>query len=335
MKNYVLVTGGLGYIGSHTVVKLLEAGYSVIIIDNLSNSRIEVLNQIEKIAKKTPILFTSDFADINTLEKVFDHKILGVIHFAGYKSVSESVLNPISYYQNNFSSTLFFLNELIKHSVNNFIFSSSATVYGDTQNLPVKEEGELKPLSPYGRSKLFVEELIQDISKSKLNFKAINLRYFNPVGAHPSGLIGEYPIGVPSNLFPYIQGVASGRYSHLSIFGNDYNTFDGTGVRDFIHVEDLANGHLRSLEYLLSTKAAGVQNINLGTGKGYSVLEVVSEFQRVNSVNIPTKILPKRHGDISASYADPTKAFKLLSWTAALDLSDMCTDAWNWEQKRK
>jgi UDP-glucose 4-epimerase len=335
MRKIVLVTGGLGYIGSHTVVKLLESDYDVIIIDNLSNSRIEVLDKIAKLTNRSPITFISDFSEKSTLSKVFDHKIFGVIHFAGYKSVSESVINPINYYQNNFSSTLFFLKELIKHRVNNFIFSSSATVYGDTQNLPINEGENLNPLSPYGRSKLFVEKLLEDISISNPNFKAINLRYFNPVGAHPSGLIGEYPLGMPSNLFPYIQGVAAGRFPYLSIFGDDYNTIDGTGVRDFIHVEDLAKGHVCALDYLLRDKISGVQNINLGTGVGYSVLEVVKEFQIVNSVNIPIKMLPRRSGDIEASFSDPTKAHMVMGWTAALKLSDMCRDAWNWERNRE
>ena len=331
----ILVTGGLGYIGSHTVVELLNDNYEVVVIDNLSNSSRDVVDKIKQITGKDIVFYENDVCDSDALEKIFtEHSIDAVMHFAGYKAVGESVREPIMYYENNLVSTLHLCKKMLEHNCYKFIFSSSATVYGDPEVLPITEECKVGgTTNPYGTTKLMIERILADIHTANNKFTPIILRYFNPIGAHPSGLIGENPNGIPNNLMPYIVRVASGELEILSVFGNDYDTPDGTGVRDYIHVVDLAKGHLKALEKAL--KDEGVFYYNLGTGTGYSVLDLVNNYEKVNGVKVPYKIVDRRPGDIAACYADPSKALKELGWRAELGLEDMMRDSYRFIEKQK
>ena len=304
----ILVTGGTGYIGSHTVVQLLEAGYEVVILDNLSNSKISVIDRIEKITNQRPLFIEGDIRDQSLLNKLFsDYRIDAVIHFAGLKAVGESVEEPLKYYENNVAGSITLLEAMKNAKVTKMVFSSSATVYGEPQQLPIKEDHPLNPTNPYGETKLAVENLLRDLYRSSPHWKIFILRYFNPVGAHQSGLIGEDPSGIPNNLFPYIAKVAMGELENLKVFGDDYDTKDGTGVRDYIHVNDLADAHLKALEKLSQAKC---EAINLGTGKGYSVLEIVRAFEKLSNCTINLIISGRRKGDISTSYAEVSTAKK-------------------------
>lgn len=326
----ILVTGGAGYIGSHTTIELLEAGYEVIVVDNFSNSSSDVIRRIENITNKSVTVYSIDLLDKEALNDVFNqHHISAVIHFAGFKAVGESVALPLKYYQNNILSTLNLCELMDKHDVYHLIFSSSATVYGIPQELPLTEESPLNTLNPYGRTKLMTEEILGDLVIANPQWKIASLRYFNPVGAHPSGEIGEQPNGIPNNLMPYITQVASGTLEELKVFGGDYLTKDGTGVRDYIHVVDLAKGHLKALENI--EKITGIEPFNLGTGQGYSVLEVIRAFEEASGTKINYKIVDRRPGDAAECYADPGKALDVLSWKAKYNLLEMCSDAWNWE----
>jgi len=325
----ILVTGGAGYIGSHTVVELLERDEELVIVDNFVNSKPEALNKIKKITGKDFKFYEVDKLDEKNLEKVFkENNIESVIHFAGLKAVGESVEKPIEYYHNNITGTLVLLKLMKKYNCKKIVFSSSATVYGDPEIVPITEDCKTGgTTNPYGTSKLFIERILQDTSIADSEFSVALLRYFNPIGAHSSGLIGEDPNDIPNNLMPYITGVASGKLEILSVFGNDYPTKDGTGVRDYIHVVDLAKGHLKALDKI--REEAGVQIYNLGTGNGYSVLDLVETFEKVNKIQVKRKIAPRRPGDIAVCYADPTKAKKELGWVAEKGIEDMCKDAWN------
>ena len=329
----ILVTGGAGFIGSHTIVELQQAGYDVIALDNLSNSSETALKRVETITNKPVKFYKADILDKNTLNDIFDNeKIECVIHFAGLKAVGESVKKPLLYYENNISGTINLLNTMKNHNVKNIIFSSSATVYGNPSIVPITEDckkGECT--NPYGWTKSMLEQILTDIQHSDTEWNVILLRYFNPIGAHPSGLIGEDPSGIPNNLMPYITQVAVGKRDELGIFGNDYDTPDGTGVRDYIHVVDLAKGHVKALKKI--NEKAGLCIYNLGTGKGYSVLDVVHNFEKANNIKIPYSIKPRREGDIAACYASPKKAKLELDWQANFDLIDMCRDSWNWQSK--
>lgn len=331
----VLVTGGLGYIGSHTCVELLEGGYDVVVLDNLSNSKEEVKDKIKEITGKDIKFYLGDMIDENLLDNIFtEEKIDAVIDFAAYKAVGESVQKPVEYYTNNISTVLVLLKEMKKHNVKKIVFSSSATVYGDPEHVPIKETDKTGgTTNPYGTSKLFVEQILKDLYKSDNTWDIAILRYFNPIGAHKSGLIGEEPNGIPANLMPYIAKVASGELECLSIFGNDYPTKDGTGVRDYIHVVDLAKGHLNSLDYVLKHK--GIDYYNLGTGKGYSVLDLVKTFEKVNNVEIPYKIVERRPGDIATCFADPSYAKEKLNWEAKLGLESMLSSAYLFSKSNK
>jgi len=326
----ILVTGGLGFIGSHTVVELLDAGYEVVVIDNLSNSNIDVIDKIKAITGKDIIFYQKDVCDLDALEDIFsNHKIDAVIHFAGFKAVGESVREPIMYYENNLVSTLHLCKKMLEHECYNLVFSSSATVYGDPEVLPITEDCKVGgTTNPYGTTKLMIERMLKDICVANEKFTPIVLRYFNPIGAHKSGLIGENPNGIPNNLMPYIVRVADRQLEILSVFGNDYDTHDGTGVRDYIHVVDLAKGHLKAIEKAL--KSEGIHYYNLGTGTGYSVLDLVEKFKQVNGVDVPYKIVERRPGDIAACYADPTKALEELGWKAEFGLEDMMRDSYNY-----
>ncbi|MEK4083024.1 UDP-glucose 4-epimerase GalE [Psychrobacillus sp. FSL K6-1415] len=327
----VLITGGLGYIGSHTVVELSNNGFECIIIDNLSNSSIDVLGEIEKLCKKKIEFWSTDLRNKDELAQIFDtHKFHAVVHFAGLKSPGESVLEPLKYFDQNLGTTINLLKEMQRKNVKKLVFSSSATVYGDLTWPPVHEGAPTSILNPYGRTKLMIEEMLQDLSKSDSEWCIAILRYFNPIGAHPSGTIGEKPNGVPNNLMPYITQVASGEREHLNILGDDYSTHDGTGVRDYIHVMDLANGHLKALNYL--NNHLGNHLFNLGTGRGYSVLDLVKTFEEVNSIKIPYQVMKRRPGDIAVSFADSSKAEKELGWKAERGLREMCKDSWRWEK---
>ncbi len=326
----ILVTGGTGYIGSHTVVELLNNGYEVIVVDNLSNSEKDVVDKIKKITGKDIKFYQEDVCDKEALRKIFaeNEGILAVIHFAGLKAVGESVEQPIRYYDNNIGSTTSLLTVMNENNVKKLVFSSSATVYGDPASLPITEEFPLGPTTnPYGTTKLFIEDILRDVYASDNNWSIALLRYFNPVGAHESALIGENPKGKPNNLMPYIMKVATGELPELNIFGDDYDTPDGTGVRDYIHVVDLAKGHIKAIEKVLSTKE--IDAYNLGTGVGYSVLDMVKAFERVNDVVINYKITPRRPGDIAACYADPSYAEQKLGWKAEKGLDEMCKDSYN------
>lgn len=324
----ILVTGGTGFIGSHTCVELLDAGYDVVIIDNLSNSKREVANYIEEITGKQVSFYENDVCDKNALRKIFtEHKIDAIIHFAGYKAVGESVENPIMYYRNNIDSTLSLIEVANEFNVKKLVFSSSATVYGSPKSLPIKEDFELSTTNPYGTTKLIIEGILKDLYTSDNEWSIACLRYFNPIGAHKSGLIGENPNGIPNNLMPYIIKVATRELDCLGVFGNDYNTHDGTGVRDYIHVVDLAKGHVKAIERIMNTHEYDAYN--LGTGNGYSVLDLVNTFMRVNDINVKYEIKARRPGDIDACYADPTYAFEKLNWKAEKDIEEMCKDAYN------
>ena len=327
----ILLTGGLGYIGSHTAVELLDNGYEVVVIDNLSNSKPEIKDKIEKICGKQIIFYEGDVRDEELLSSIFsNHHIDSVIHFAGYKAVGESTQKPIEYYDNNINSTISLVRVMKKFNVKNLVFSSSATVYGRAKSMPIYEDFELSASNPYGRTKLFIEEILRDLYNADKSFNIALLRYFNPVGAHSSGLIGEDPNGIPNNLMPYITRVATGKLEKLSIFGNDYPTKDGTGVRDYIHVSDLAVGHVKALEKLQTN--CGLVTYNLGTGVGYSVLEIVNTFMRVCNINLPYVFAPRRPGDIDICYACPEKAERELGFKATRTLDDMCLSSYNFEK---
>ena len=327
----ILLPGGAGFIGSHTAVELLNAGKEIVIIDNFSNSKPQVLDAIKKITGKDFKFYEMDYMDKEKLEKVFEENdIEAVMNFAGYKAVGESVQKPIEYYTNNISGALVVLDTMRKYNCKTFIFSSSATVYGEPETIPITEECKTGgTTNPYGTSKLFIEQILKDIYKSDNTWNICILRYFNPVGAHESGLIGEEPQGIPNNLMPYVARVAAGTLKELSVFGNDYDTPDGTGVRDYIHVVDLAKGHVKALEKLEKEKQ-GLYIYNLGTGKGYSVLDMVKAFEKATGQKVSYKIAPRRAGDIATCYADPKKAFEELGWKAEKTLENMCLDSWNY-----
>lgn len=328
----ILVTGGCGFIGSHTTVELLNRNYEVVIIDNFSNSKPDVLDKIKQITNKEVTFYEGDVCDKDILNKIFkEHKIDAVIHFAGYKAVGESVSKPLMYYRNNIDSTLSLCEVMSENNCKKLVFSSSATVYGTPERLPLDENCKLSTTNPYGSTKLYIEGILRDLYVSDKNFSIAILRYFNPIGAHKSGLIGENPNDVPNNLMPYIVKVANKELECLSIFGDDYDTHDGTGVRDFIHVVDLALGHIKAIEKVLKDK--GCDCYNLGTGNGYSVLDLVNTFEKVNNVKVNYKIAPRRPGDIAACYANPDYAFNKLGWKAEKTLEEMCKDAWNFVNK--
>lgn len=328
----VLVTGGAGYIGSHTCVELLNAGYEVVVVDNLCNSSREALARVEEITGKSVTFYEKDLLDRDAVENIFEKESIDcVIHFAGLKAVGESVHKPLEYYYNNVTGTLILCDVMRKHSVKSLVFSSSATVYGSPKTVPIKEDFPLSVTNPYGRTKLMIEEILRDLYVSDSEWKIILLRYFNPIGAHKSGRIGENPKGIPNNLMPYITQVAVGKLPCLGVFGNDYDTPDGTGVRDYIHVVDLAIGHVKALEKLAGLEG-GVLTYNLGTGRGYSVLDMVKNFEKASGVPIPYEIKPRRPGDIAVCYADPTRAKEELGWEATRDLEEMCEDSWRWQK---
>jgi len=328
----ILVTGGAGYIGSHTVLELLSQGDKVIVVDNLSNSSCESLKRVEELTGGSPVFYEIDLLDKQALATPFkNHHIDAVIHFAGLKAVGESVEIPLSYYQNNLAGTLNLLEEMKANEVKRLVFSSSATVYGDPRSVPITEEFPVSATNPYGRSKLIIEEMLADLHVSDPAWDIACLRYFNPVGAHLSGKIGEDPRGIPNNLMPYISQVAVGKLEKLSIYGNDYETRDGTGVRDYIHVVDLAQGHLKALNYL--TGSPGLVTVNLGTGQGYSVLEMVKAFELASGKKVAFQLVARRAGDIAECYADTRKAYQLLGWKATRGLNEMCEDAWRWQSK--
>ena len=331
----ILVTGGAGFIGSHTAVELLNAGRDIVIIDNFSNSKPEVLDKIKQITGKNFKFYELDYLDREKLEKVFEeNKIEAVLNFAGYKAVGESIQKPIEYYTNNISGCLVLLDVMRKYGVKKFIFSSSATVYGDPQKVPITEESKTGgTTNPYGTTKLFIEQILKDIYISDNTWDICILRYFNPVGAHESGLIGEEPKGIPNNLMPYVVRVASGQLEQLSVFGDDYDTPDGTGVRDYIHVVDLAKGHIKALEKL-EKEQTGMYIYNLGTGTGYSVLDMVKAFETATGKEVKYKIVERRAGDIATCYSDPEKAKKELGWEAEKTLEDMCKDSWKYIQNQ-
>ena len=328
----ILVTGGAGYIGSHTVVELLNVGYDVIIADNFCNSHPEVLNRIAALTGKQPVFYEADVRDTKALNNIFSqHKIESVIHFAGLKAVGESTRLPLKYYQNNIAATLTLCEVMQQHNVFDLVFSSSATVYGDPHAVPINESFPLSATNPYGRSKLMVEEILRDVAKAEPRWGIVLLRYFNPVGAHVSGTMGEDPNGIPNNLLPFISQVAIGRLPQLSVFGNDYPTPDGTGVRDYIHVVDLAVGHIKAIERI--KRERGVLTYNIGTGQGYSVLEMINAFEQASGKKIAYQIVARRPGDIAECWADPAYAANDLGWKAKLGLQDMMQDAWRWQSK--
>jgi UDP-glucose 4-epimerase len=329
----ILLTGGAGYIGSHTAIELIEAGHKIVIVDNFLNSNPLVIKRIEEIVRQKIPFYNIDVSDVSELDKVFHkHKINSVIHFAGLKAIGESVQMPVKYYRNNIDTALSLLEITAKHKVDKFIFSSSATVYGNINDVPYNENMHAGHCSnPYAWTKLFIEQILKDTAAVNPDFSVVLLRYFNPVGAHPSGNTGENPNGIPNNLFPYISQVAAGKLAELKIFGNDYPTKDGTGVRDYIHVVDLARGHVAALEYI--EKHKGAEAINLGTGVGCSVLDIVKTFEKINKIEIPYQIAERRAGDMAEYYADVSKAALLLNWKAKKTLEDMCRDTWNWQLK--
>lgn len=329
----ILVTGGTGFIGSHTVVELLNAGYEVVIVDNLYNSKALVVDRIEQITGKRPKFYEADVLDYDAMNEIFDKEhIDAVIHFAGYKAVGESTRKPIEYYHNNLGTTLVLCDVMRKHNCKKFVFSSSATVYGDPAFVPITEECPMgETTNPYGATKSMQERILTDIWKADNEWQVMLLRYFNPIGAHESGLIGEDPKGIPNNLLPYVSQVALGKLEKVHVFGNDYDTPDGTGVRDYIHVVDLAKGHVAAIKAF--DKLKDVNIINLGTGVGYSVLDIIHAFEKACGKKIPYVIDPRRPGDIATCYSDPSKAAKVLGWKAEKNLDDMCRDAWNWQTK--
>jgi len=326
----ILVTGGAGYIGSHTCLELLQAGYEVVVVDNLDNSKEESLRRVQDLSGKALEFHRVDLRDKEALDAILSgSQVEAVIHFAGLKAVGESVEIPLRYYHNNITGTLVLCEAMQRHQVKTLVFSSSATVYGDPHTVPITEDFPLGPTNPYGRTKWMIEEILRDLHRADQTWNTALLRYFNPVGAHASGRIGEDPNGIPNNLMPYITQVAIGRLPELQVFGNDYPTRDGTGVRDYIHVVDLAIGHLKALDKLASNP--GLVTYNLGTGQGYSVLEIVAAFERAAGTKIPYRVVGRRPGDIAACYADPSKAERDLGWTAERDLDQMCADAWRWQ----
>lgn len=328
----LLVTGGAGYIGSHTCLQLLQDGHEVVVMDNLSNSKMESINSVQELAGKSMQFYKTDLNDTTGLRDIFTaHEIDAVIHFAGLKAVGESVAKPLMYYENNISGTVHLCQMMQEFGVKNLIFSSSATVYGDPHTVPILENFPLSATNPYGRSKLVIEEILRDLAVADASWNIVLLRYFNPVGAHASGQIGEDPNGIPNNLMPYIAQVACGRLSELSVFGNDYPTPDGTGVRDYIHVVDLARGHVCALQKF--SELPTVRTYNLGTGQGYSVLQMVTAFEKATGKNIPYKIVGRRPGDIAECYADAAKAKKELGWVAEKGITEMCADTWRWQTK--
>ena len=329
----ILVTGGAGYIGSHTCVELLNVGYEVIVIDNFINSKPDTLDKIRFITEKNFKFYEGDLGDIDITRKIFnENKIDAVIHFAGLKAVGESVSMPLEYYHNNIMSTLVLCEVMKEYNVKKLVFSSSATVYGDPQTVPIEENFPTSTTNPYGSTKLMIENILQDLYRSDHNWSIALLRYFNPIGAHKSGLIGEDPNGVPNNLLPYVAKVAVGQLESVNVFGSDYPTIDGTGVRDYIHVVDLALGHIKALERVADTK--GVDTYNLGTGNGYSVLEVIEAFKKASEKNIAYQLVERRPGDIAACFADTTKARELLGWKADREIEEMCEDAWRFAYKQ-
>ena len=329
----VLVTGGAGYIGSHTAIELLKNGEEIVVVDNLSNSKIEMVDKIKKLSGKDFKFYEVDLLDREKLEKVFqENDIKEVIHFAGLKAVGESCEKPIEYYHNNITGTLILVDLMRKYNCKKIVFSSSATVYGDPATVPIKEDFPLSTTNPYGTTKLMIERILTDIYKSDNEWTVILLRYFNPIGAHESGEIGEDPNGIPNNLMPYINYVASGKLDHLNVFGDDYDTPDGTGVRDYIHVVDLALGHIKAIEKAREIK--GIEIYNLGTGKGYSVLDIVKAFEKANNIKIKYEIVARRPGDIATCYADPSKAKRELNWEATKDLEQMCKDSWRYTKNK-
>ncbi|CAN7641451.1 UDP-glucose 4-epimerase GalE [Caballeronia sp. LjRoot29] len=331
-KGTILVTGGAGFIGSHTCVELLNAGYGVVVIDNLVNSNAESLKRVEQITGKTLAFYEADVRDETTLARIFDeHAITGAIHFAALKSVGESVAKPIEYYRNNMDSLLVLLDTMRARGVKKIVFSSSATVYGVPKSVPIDENFPLSATNPYGQSKLIAEQVLRDLEISDAAWRIATLRYFNPVGAHESGLIGEDPAGVPNNLMPYVAQVAVGKLERLRIFGSDYATHDGTGVRDYIHVVDLARGHIKALDALESLDSSFV--VNLGTGQGYSVLDVVKAFEAASGKPVPYELVARRPGDIAECFADPAAAAKLLGWQAEHGIERMCVDHWRWQSQ--
>lgn len=328
----ILVTGGAGYIGSHTCLELLNAGYEVVVVDDLRNADAESLRRVSALAGKSLAFYPYDVCDGDRLDEVFSrHRISCVIHFAGLKAVGESVSMPVAYYSNNLGSTLALLKAMKRHGVNDIIFSSSATVYARDNKMPLREDAALGCTNPYGWTKLMCEQILRDTAAAEPALSVVLLRYFNPIGAHESGMIGEDPAGIPNNLLPYISQTAMGRLTRLTVHGDDYDTPDGTGVRDYIHVVDLARGHLKALEYAMKNR--GCEAVNLGTGRGYSVLEIIRTFELVNGVKLPFTIGPRRPGDLATVYADPRKARELLHWQAEKGIEDMCRDAWNWQSK--
>lgn len=327
----ILVTGGAGYIGSHTCVQLLEAGHELAVLDNLCNSKAEALRRVEQLAGKKLTFIEGDIRDPEALEQAFRHPIQAVIHFAGLKAVGESVEKPLEYYENNVAGTLCLLRAMKRHGVRNFVFSSSATVYGNPASVPITESFPLSATNPYGRSKLIVEDMLRDFARAEPDWNIALLRYFNPIGAHESGDIGEDPNGIPNNLMPFISQVACGKLAELQVFGSDYPTHDGTGVRDYIHVVDLAAGHVKAVQAL--AREPGLLTVNLGTGKGYSVLDMVQAFERVNGCQVPYRIVARRPGDIAECWANPAAAEKLLGWKAEKTLEDMCRDSWRWQSR--
>ncbi|WP_144372120.1 UDP-glucose 4-epimerase GalE [Vogesella urethralis] len=327
----ILVTGGAGYIGSHTCLQLLQAGHDLVVLDNLSNSQPEALQRVQKLAGRQLQLVEGDIRDETILEAVFRYPIKAVIHFAGLKAVGESVAEPLRYYDNNVAGTLSLLKAMKKHGCQQLVFSSSATVYGDPASVPIREHFPLSATNPYGRSKLMIEDMLRDLAHAEPDWRIAILRYFNPVGAHASGQIGEDPNGIPNNLMPFISQVAVGKRAQLSVFGDDYPTHDGTGVRDYIHVEDLARGHLCALAKL--QQQAGLLTVNLGTGQGYSVLDMVKAFEQASGRPVPYSVTPRRPGDVAACYADPAQAEQLLGWRAEKTLADMCADSWRWQSQ--
>ncbi|KGC08627.1 UDP-glucose 4-epimerase GalE [Burkholderia multivorans] len=330
-KGTILVTGGAGYIGSHTAVELLDNGYDVVIVDNLVNSKAEAVRRIERITGKQPAFHQVDVCDEAALAKVFDaHPITGTIHFAALKAVGESVAKPLEYYQNNLGGLLTVLNVMRARNVKQFVFSSSATVYGVPERSPIDESFPLSATNPYGQSKLIAEQILRDLEVSDPSWRIATLRYFNPVGAHASGLIGEDPAGIPNNLMPYVAQVAVGKLEKLRVFGSDYPTPDGTGVRDYIHVVDLAKGHIAALDALVKRDASFV--VNLGTGQGYSVLDVVRAFEKASGRPVPYEIVARRPGDVAECYANPQAAADIIGWRATLGLDDMCADHWRWQE---
>ena len=337
-RSEILVTGGTGYIGSHAVVALINAGYDPVVVDNLSNSKEAVLDRVEAITGRRVPFYCIDLRDRSALDGVFEeHAIAAVIHFAGLKAVGESVAEPLRYYENNIDGTLSLCAAMGTHGVKRLIFSSSATVYGEPATVPIREDFPLAPTNPYGRTKLMIEEILQDLHVAETDWRIALLRYFNPVAAHESGLIGEDPNGIPNNLMPYISQVAVGRRERLNIFGNDYPTPDGTGVRDYIHVMDLAEGHVAALQYMEGLHHESHSSmpliVNLGTGQGYSVLEMVHAFEKASGKPIPYHITGRRPGDIATCYADPSHARELFGWTARRTLYDMCADTWRWQSQ--